>query len=83
MADLFERRTIAFVVRLWQEPMHRSGEPAWRGQIEHVGSHEAAHFEVPAGLVSFLAAHLIPPAVPERAGPASRGGDGSEEEKDG
>lgn len=40
----FERRSVAFVVRLWAESATDGGEPEWRGQIEQVGSGEKAYF---------------------------------------
>jgi hypothetical protein len=39
----FRRRTEIFVVRLWAEYLEQS-PPAWRGEIEHVGSKEVMHF---------------------------------------
>jgi hypothetical protein len=51
-----DRQTISFVIRLWREP---SAEAApWRGQIEHVGSGETAHFQVSTGLWEFLLHHV-------------------------
>lgn len=77
MPQPFERRTISFVVRLWAEPMQRQGEPHWRGQIEHVGSGEKVHFQVPAALLEFLAEHierLPPPPVARGPAPMEREG---------
>jgi len=54
----FERHTIAFIIRLWVEPMQEQGEPQWRGQIEQVGGGEKVYFRVPAALVEFLAQSL-------------------------
>lgn len=55
MASPPERQTISFVVRLWHEP---GADPAqWRGQIEHVGSGDIAHFQFSNGLWEFLSQH--------------------------
>jgi len=37
------RRTETFIVRLWAEYLEQA-PPAWRGEIEHVGSKEVMHF---------------------------------------
>ena len=37
------RRTETFIVRLWAEYLEQT-PPAWRGEIEHVGSKEVMHF---------------------------------------
>ncbi len=58
MAQPFERQTVSFVLRLWSEPGQAPGETQWRGQIEHVGSGDAAHFVVPAPLLELFAAHF-------------------------
>ena len=47
------------------EPMQQRGEPQWRGQIEHVGSGEKTHLQVPAPLLEFLTAHLPSPTADE------------------
>ncbi|MFQ5855304.1 MAG: hypothetical protein ACE5LU_06650 [Anaerolineae bacterium] len=62
MLQPFERHTISFILRLWVEPME-PGEPQWRGQIEHVGSGEKTHFQVPPALLEFLVAHLPAPSA--------------------
>ena len=54
MPQLFERHTIAFVIRLWVEPMQQEQGLRWRGQIEHVGSGEKTYFQVPVALMAFL-----------------------------
>ncbi len=51
------RRTATFVVRLWAEYLEQT-PPAWRGEIEHVGSGEKAHFREAADIVRFIAAHV-------------------------
>ncbi|MBU0494633.1 MAG: hypothetical protein KKA73_08730 [Chloroflexi bacterium] len=58
MAQTSERHTVSFVVRLWAEPARASGESHWRGQIEHVGSGQTTHFQVPAALLEFLQTHF-------------------------
>ncbi|HBY97442.1 MAG: hypothetical protein M5U01_38610 [Ardenticatenaceae bacterium] len=80
MPQPFERRTISFVVRLWLEPMPQQSESHWRGQIEHVGSGEKVHFQVPAALLAFLAEHIeqLPPplAAHGQTTPEGEGGEG-------
>jgi len=66
MSHPSERHTISFILRLWVEPIQTEGEPRWRGQIEHVGSGEKTHFQLPAALVEFLVANL--PAAAAEAG---------------
>jgi hypothetical protein len=39
----FSRHTETFIVRLWAEYLEQTS-PAWRGEIEHVGSKEVMHF---------------------------------------
>ena len=58
MSQPFEVHTISFIVRLWAEPLQADDKYRWRGQIEHVGGEETAYFEVPTGLLEFVAAHL-------------------------
>lgn len=43
MSDSLSRCTETFIVRLWAEYLAQS-PPAWRGEIEHVGSKEVIHF---------------------------------------
>jgi hypothetical protein len=50
----FERRSAAFIVRLWAESAAEEGEPEWRGQIEHVGSGEKAYFRDLAELLGHI-----------------------------
>ena len=45
MSQSFARHTISFVLRLWMEPGAQPNDPQWRGQLEHVGSGEKAHFQ--------------------------------------
>lgn len=54
MSGLTDRRTISFVVRLWQEPVAEDAAPVWRGQIEEVESGEISHFQLSPALVGFL-----------------------------
>jgi hypothetical protein len=58
MPQSFERRTISFVIRLWVEPAPEQDTPLWRGQIEHVGSGETMHFQIPTPLLEFFVEHL-------------------------
>jgi hypothetical protein len=58
MAQLFERRTISFVIRLWIESAEEGGEAEWRGQVEQVANGESAYFRDPAGLLAHLAKHV-------------------------
>ncbi len=64
MAQPFERQTVSFVLRLWSEPGQAPGETQWRGQIEHVGSGDAAHFVVPAPLLALFATHFPASSAP-------------------
>jgi len=50
-----DRRTISFVVRIWQEPGKVGAPPLWRGQIEEVTSGEVSYFQLSAALIEFLA----------------------------
>jgi hypothetical protein len=68
-----ERQTISFVIRLWREPSADATQ--WRGQIEHVGSGDTAHFQFSNGLWQFLMQHVeflpLPPSqepLPENKG---------------
>jgi hypothetical protein len=54
MTPWTERRTISFILRLWVEPAATGEQPRWQGQIEHVGSGQITHFQIPAALVEFL-----------------------------
>ncbi len=74
MSHHFERRTTAFVLRLWTGPIQAEGEAQWRGQIEHVGSGEKAHFQVPVELLEFLMAHLPSAGVEPAAIDTPEGG---------
>ncbi len=58
MSQTIKRHTVSFVVRLWAEPAREPGESHWRGQIEHVGSGQTTHFQVPAALLEFLRAYF-------------------------
>ena len=63
MPPSFARHTVSFIVRLWAEPGEEQGQPCWRGQIEPVGSNrssEKVHFQVPAALLEFLTASVVP-----------------------
>jgi hypothetical protein len=71
MPHPFERHTVSFVVRLWVEPL-QTGQMHWRGQIEHVGSGQKTHFQVPAALLDFVRLNLpnlIPPDPPTIGSP--------------
>jgi len=64
-----ERRTISFILRLWAEPAAIGEQPRWQGQLEHVGSGQVTHFQIPPALVQFLIGCLPPRAAEQgRAG---------------
>ena len=48
------RRTETFIVRVWAEYLEQT-PPVWRGEIEHAGSGEKAHFRETADVVRFIA----------------------------
>lgn len=58
MSETSERRTVSFIVRLWAESGRAPDESHWRAQIEHVGSGQTTHFQVPAAFLEFLQAHF-------------------------
>ncbi|MBC8248501.1 MAG: hypothetical protein H8E90_02380 [Anaerolineales bacterium] len=62
MSDPLPRRTMTFVVRLWAEYLEQT-PPAWRGEIEDVGSGEKAYFQEAADVVRFIATHVSEPAA--------------------
>lgn len=57
MSEPLRRRTVTFIVRMWTEYLEQT-PPAWRGEIEHVGSGEKAHFREASDVVRFIAAHV-------------------------
>ena len=57
MSDPLPRRTVTFVVRLWAEYLEQT-PPAWRGEIEDVGSGAKAYFREAADVTKFIAAHV-------------------------
>ncbi|MBI1744241.1 hypothetical protein HYR54_14400 [Candidatus Acetothermia bacterium] len=59
MAQSFARHTVSFVLRLWVESGEQPDEPQWRGQIEHVGSGEKAHFQDLSALQNTMAKFVI------------------------
>lgn len=61
MSQFLERRTVSFIVRLWTEPGLTPGALNWRGQVEHVGSGQIIHFQIPPALVEFLVSCLPAP----------------------
>jgi hypothetical protein len=72
MTPLAERRTISFILRLWVEPTATYGQPRWQGQIEHVGSGQTTHFQVPAAFLDFLKDCLpLPPDAESKKPTAS------------
>lgn len=68
MSQPLGRKTISFILRLWAESAQGDCPPQWRGQIEHVGTGERTHFQLPAALVDFFSAHL--PVIAHGAGAA-------------
>lgn len=67
MSQALERRTVSLIVRLWAEPTSTPGVLNWRGQVEHVGSGQITHFQIPPALVEFLTGCL--PAPQQADGP--------------
>jgi hypothetical protein len=53
MDNSLSRRTVVFVVRVWAEYLEQA-PPAWRGEIEHVGSGEAMRFGDVGTMLEFL-----------------------------
>jgi hypothetical protein len=47
------RRTVTFVVRLWAEYLEWT-PPAWRGEIEHVGSGQVNRFGDVSTMLEFI-----------------------------
>lgn len=58
MSHDFERHTVSFVIRLWQEPAAGKDASQWRGQIEHVPSGEQTYFQISNSLWEFFSQHL-------------------------
>lgn len=58
MSHDFERHTVSFVIRLWQEPAAGKDASQWRGQIEHVPSGEQTYFQISNSLWQFLVQHV-------------------------
>jgi hypothetical protein len=54
------RRTVIFVVRVWAEYLEQT-PPAWRGEIEHVGSGEAMRFGDVGTMLEFIEGLAVKP----------------------
>lgn len=50
-----QRRYASFLVRIWQEPREKEGQPPqWRGSIEHVQGEEKFYFKDQQAMVELI-----------------------------
>lgn len=56
MSARLSRRTVTFVVRIWAEYLEQT-PPAWRGEVEHVGSGHKVYLQTASDVLEFIAAH--------------------------
>lgn len=78
MSARLARRTETFVVRIWAEYLEQT-PPAWRGEVEHVGSGHKVYLQEASDVLEFIAAHTSEaaghgnrPEPSSEAGPAAR-----------
>ena len=55
----YDEKSEVFIVRLWVEPRELTGAPPiWRGELEHIASHQRAFFQELNKLLELLQPYL-------------------------
>jgi len=67
VSDHLSRRTETFIVRLWAEYLEQA-PPAWRGEIEHVGSKDVMRFGEVGKMLEIIEGLTMRPKSKEQGG---------------